>query len=75
VPGEKSPSRNKRCLCADQLAHMCREDREHARQARRAREHWPHVRRVPVRREQGDEVGVDMDVNAVGARSEVLWLM
>jgi hypothetical protein len=31
MPEEKGPSRNKKCLCADQLAHICRKDREHAR--------------------------------------------
>jgi hypothetical protein len=28
---EKRPSREERCLCAYQLAHICREDREYAR--------------------------------------------
>jgi hypothetical protein len=31
VLGEERPSRDKRCMCAYQLAHICREDREHAR--------------------------------------------
>jgi hypothetical protein len=32
VRGEKRLSREERCLCTHQLAHICREDREHARQ-------------------------------------------
>jgi hypothetical protein len=50
-------------------------DETAALQARRARVDPPHVRRVRVRREQGDEVGVNVDANTVDARSEVFWLM